>query len=196
MRLALLLCGLAFSVYVSAQDYDVLPHNTSSVRGRLSVMDGLTYINGANDSLANRYGLSLDLQIGPKHRFDLGWTVIDVISGSEHDPAVGNIDRDGDGPNIGYFIIPDQLWLMYTFESVSIRGSRVSDSVVSRGHQLAVGYRFYTYQSFNLSAQLSYLYAPRVTVPVLDLPSKTVNDATYPAAQIWTLGLVFGLESD
>jgi hypothetical protein len=194
-KLILILLSFA-ALGARAQQYEVLPHSTSSVRGHLGIMDGLTYIQGSSSTLANRYGLTLNLQIGPQHRFDIGWVVIDVVSSGEHSPEVGSIERDGSGPTLGYFLIPDRLSLHYTFESQSVRGSRISDSVTSHAHQLAVAYRFYMYQNFSLSAQMSYLYAPRVTVPVLDIPAQTVVDATYPAAQIMTLGLVIGLDTD
>lgn len=185
---------LLFSHVANAEEYEVLPHKAEA-RGRFWASEGPAFVISENSSAANRFRLGIDLRLGPYSRFDIGWTIIDVISSSgERAESVGDISRFGSGPNFGYFVIPDRFWVMYTFNIESVKGSRVSGSVTSYGHQLGLGYRFYSNQDVNLSAELDYLYVPTVSVPVLDVNDNGAGTASYPAAQIWSISLVLGFD--
>ena len=177
------------------QQYEVLPHR-GEVYGHLWLSDGPALILSDNTSLGNRLRLGLDMRLGHLSRYDIGFTILDMISSGETSSSVGDISRFGSGPNFGYFLIPDKLWLIYTFDIASIRGSRVSGSVSSYGHQLELGTRLYSSDSVTVSAELGYLYLPIVTVPVFDLNSNNIGSATYPSAQIFSLSFVLGFDFD
>lgn len=175
-----------------AQEYEVLPHGGGNPRGVLWISDGPAYISGGSDAVVNRFGFGAGLQLGADYRFTLGLQIIDSFSSGEKSKEVGSVNRSGSGIMFGYALIPDRLCLNYTFHMHTVRGNRVTGSVGATGHQLALNQRIYAKEGFRLSAELSYLVVPDVSVPVLDAATSTVQTAAYPSANIVTLGLVFG----
>jgi hypothetical protein len=177
-----------------AQAYEVLPHE-GPTRGLLWLSEGPTLVTGENRSMGHRFRLGGELQLGADHRFILGWTFFDIIAAHEKSASVGDVSREGSGPVVGYFLVPDEMWVSYMFSLSSVRGSRVSGGGLSvYGHQFSVGHRFYTSRSINLSGDLSYLYVPRTAVPVFDVNTGGPESAEYPSASVWTLALRLGFD--
>jgi hypothetical protein len=174
-----------------AEDYEVLPA-LPVARGQILLSDGPALVNAENHATENRFQLGIDYQFGRDLRLQLGWTIFDFFSSGESSAEVGQVSRGGSGPNIGYFIIPEKLYLMYTFSMESVAGSRVTQDVSAHGHQLTLGYRIFSTEDIQIGAQLSYLSVSSVTVPIFDQPSNSYQTATYPGAQIWNLSLAVG----
>lgn len=194
MKIFALVClSILITSVARAQEYEVLPHR-SNAYGQIWASDGISFVQSENHSVGNRFRLGVDLRFGDESRYLVGWTLLDYINSGEHAAAVGDITREEGGPNIGYFLIPDRLWVVYTFELGGATGSRVSGSVGTYGHQLSLGYKFLPENQFGLSAELNYLYLSPVTVPVLDLSTNSGASATYPSAQVWTLALVVSFD--
>jgi hypothetical protein len=202
--LPILVSFLFFTNFAFAQDppasapqqqYDVLPHRGETY-GHIWLSDGPALVSSENTSVGNRFRLGLDLRTGHLSRYEIGWTIVDSISSGETAGSVGDISRNGSGPNFGYYIIPDKLWLMYTFDIGSVKGTRVSGNVTSYGHQLEVGTQLYSNDYVSVGAELGYLYLPSVTVPVFDINSNNIGSANYPSAQIFSLNFVVGFNFD
>ena len=115
------------------------------------------------------------------------------MSGGESSSAVGSIARSGTGVNVGYFLVPEKVVLIYTFLFEGVSGSRISNGVTTVAHQLALGYRFYSNDTIHIGVNVAYLYAPAVTVPIFDLPSQSYSNVTFPSAQAFSLGLTAGV---
>jgi hypothetical protein len=176
-----------------AEQYEVLPQR-SNMRGHLWVSEGPGLVTAENVSAANRFRLGIELQFGEDYRFDLGWTLLDNISSGETSAVVGNVSRSASDLNVGYYLVPDRLWLMYSLHFESVHGDNIGGYVSGYGHQLALGYQLYANRNMNIGVELAYLYMSPVTTKTFDYTTNLPGSATYPTAQIWSLNFKMGVD--
>lgn len=177
----------------------VSPHNRDRMRGHFWLSDGPTEVFSANQSVGNRLRVGADFQFGSDCRWILGATLFDLITSGESSNIVGDISREGWDFDFGYFIIPDRLWVEYSFQLGSMSGSNIGGHVGTSGNALDVGYRFYNHNGVNLAVDVGYLHIQSESVETIDFSNQTLGrtfgTATYPGANIWTVALVFGFDT-
>jgi hypothetical protein len=191
----LLPCGLLSSAPALAQEtYEVERHETGT-RWNVWASEGPSVVLSGNQSYwGNRFRLGGEVHLGGERRWIFGMTFLDFISSAEQTTDVGEIHRAAVDFSAGYFLVPDTIWFMYAFHLEDVRGSRISGGVAAFGHELSVGYRFYANGPFNLSVDLSYLYVGAEDVSVIELTTGAPAIATFPAADVISLGLRFGVD--
>jgi hypothetical protein len=188
---ALLLCAPAAR---AQEQYQVVPHQEGG-RWNVWASEGPINVLSNNQSYwGNRFRLGGEVHLGDDHRWILGLTLLDFMSSGEATPDVGGISRAGIDFSAGVFLVPDKLWLMYSFQLQDLRGSRISGGVAAYGNEIALGYRFFESGQFNISADLGYLYVGSESVNVIDLTTGLPATATYPSCDIISLGIRFGVD--
>lgn len=166
----------------------------SAVRGNLWIGDGLAGVFSANRSLGNRFRLGGELQFGDDYQYIVGITLFDRIWSGENSASVGGVQRQSTDFYLGYFLVPDRLWLMYSLQVEDVSGNAVIGSVTVIGHQLSVGYRFYQNGQFNLALEAAYLFNPSDAASTYNYSTNTGGNVSFPPANIWSLNLRVGLD--
>lgn len=189
-----LLFLLACAPAARAQEYQVVPHEEGG-RWHVWASEGpIDVLSGNQSYWGNRFRLGGEVHLGDDRQWILGLTFLDFISSGEATTDVGGISRAAVDFSAGYFIVPSKLWIMYSFQLQDLRGSRISGSVAAYGHELSAGYRFFESGQFNISVDLGYLYIGSESVNVIDLTTGAPAIATFPSADVISLGVRFGVD--
>jgi hypothetical protein len=185
--------GLLHHDVAQAEEFEVVPR-TTGVRGHFWLADGPADIYSANQTAGNRFRLGAEAQFGSGYRFIAGGTLIDLLSSGETSSGVGDISRAGWDFNFGYFLVPDRLWIEYSFQLGTVHGSFIGGHVGTTGHGLNIGYRFYNADNFNIGVEAGFLHIFSETVGTYDYFNNFVGNATYPGANVWSISAVVGFD--
>ncbi|MBI3544915.1 MAG: hypothetical protein HY075_16710 [Deltaproteobacteria bacterium] len=166
----------------------------TAVRGQLWAGEGAAGVFSANRSAGHRLRIGADIQFGDDYQFDVGWTFLDRIFSGETSTSVGDVSRRGTDLNLGYFPVPDKLWVMYSLHIEDTSGSSIIGSVTALGHQASVGYRFYSRKALNLAVEAAYLFIGSYDVSTFNYSTNVAGGAKFPAARIWSLNLRIGFD--
>jgi len=186
--------SLAYGAETQEAPYRVLPEGTV-VRGNLWIGDGIVEIFSPGVStVGNRFRLGGELHFGNNYEYILGLTLVDRIWSSESAIQIGTISRSSLDVSFGYFVVPDKVWLMYSllFQDLSTNG--VVGSVSVLGHQLSVGYRFFTDGSFHVALEGAYEFIPSYTAVTYNFGTGATGTANFPLANIWSLNARIGFD--
>jgi hypothetical protein len=190
---AILWCVLLTHVAAAADEYEVVPSQTP-VRGHLYLSDGPVEVSSSNASWGNRFKLGGEIHLGKDYQYLLGLTFYDLFTTGESSPDIGGISRFGSDVDVGYFILPDRLWLKYSFFFGNVSTDRIFGNVGNIGNGLSIGYRFYSNRKVNVAVEASYLHLRSETEPTYNSLGAFVGDATYPLANLWSLGFRVGFD--
>jgi hypothetical protein len=167
----------------------------SAVRGNLWLGEGPATVAASGATyVANRFQLGAELHLLTDYRLLLGWTLVDEISSAESATLVGQVSRTSTDLSAGYFVVPDRLWLQYSFVASSVHGSEVIGYDHAYGHGPALGWRFYDGESMNLALVAGYVHMSAKTISVVDLLTQQNLSATYPSADMFSLTVRIGLD--
>lgn len=192
--LAVFAAALSFFLLETAQaQYEVVPQGTL-VRGNLWISDGLAGVFSTNGSAGDRLRIGGDLHFGDDYQYILSLTLIDRIWSGETSPLVGNITRSSSDLGFGYFVLPDCLWLMYSLQFQDVGSNGVIGTVSVLGHQLSVGYRFYSSHNLNMTLEGAYQFIPSYVATTYNYATGITGSASFPAANIWSLNLRIGFD--
>lgn len=173
--------------------YTVIPEG-SGARGHIWIGDGIAGLYSSNATVANRFRLGAEAHLGDDYQFILGITLFDRFWSGETSASTGAITRRSTDFNLGYFVIPDQLWVMYSLMMVDATGTAVIGGVSILAHQLSVGYRFLSKGPFNLALEAAYTYSPPNIATTVNFSNNATGTVDFPNANILSLNLRIGYD--
>jgi hypothetical protein len=190
--------GVAIAVLLATPSqaraqYSVEPQG-STVRGNFWIGEGIVGVFSPEGSAGNRLRAGVELDLGDDYEFILGVVFLDRIGSGETSASVGDISRRAMDFELGYFLVPDRLWVMYSLALEDLSGSAIIGTVSPVGHQLSVGYRFYSDRKLNLALEAAYLYVPSYSASTYDFTTQASGSAMFPVANVWSLNFRVGFD--
>jgi hypothetical protein len=171
----MLACSFAALALLSARESLADP-----LLGHFWAGDGIASLSSNSTHFAsNRLQLGAQLQFGEANRIITGLTLIDATISGENTVQYGTISRWGTDIDIGYFILPQKLWAVYSYYLGTGTSNYDAGSVFATGQGASVGYRFYDQNQFNIAVEAAFGF---------------IGTSVYPAARIWSLSLRFGFD--
>jgi hypothetical protein len=192
--IAVLFCTLGLALARPAHAQYTVESQSSFARGNLWIGEGIAAVESANSSVGHRFRLGGELHLAEDYRFILGLVFLDRIWSGESSGSAGEIARGSFDFELGYFVLPDKLWLMYSLAIQELTGSAVIGTVSPLGHQFSVGYRFFSNRYFNLSLEGAYLFSPTYVATTFNYSTNAGGTAVFPVANIWSLNLRIGFD--